>query len=153
MKIFGFTLWGSSKSSLTPLQEDFLNKYTSGIWKFNSQNGTVSVDGDFNCDKQNLDSLLGITFDFVTGNFSCANNNLPSLMGSPRKVGGNFDCTKNPLENLEGAPLEISGTFWSDFFGLRSVEWTNEGIKEARTRGPIAHKMIDSFVSWSGKQI
>lgn len=148
MKIFGFTFWESSQSSLTPLQQDFLNKSTLGTWELDSKTKKITVKGDFKCDNQNLDSFLGLKFDFVTGNFSCANNHLTSLKGSPTKVGGNFDCSRNPLSTFAGAPIEIGGTFWSDFLGLKSVEWTPEGIEEAKTRGKKAHQMIQSFVNW-----
>jgi hypothetical protein len=151
MKIFGFTICKSSKPSLTPEQKNFLNTSTQGSWKIDTKTRRVSIEGNFVCDKQNLDSFMGLEFDVVTGNFSCAHNQLVSLIGGPRKVGGNFDCTANPLLSLEGAPLEIGGTLWCDVFGLKSVEWNAAGFQEAKTRGPLANHMIESFLNWKSR--
>lgn len=47
----------------------------------------------------------------VEGDFDCNHNNLTSLKGAPKSVDGDFDCSFNNLTSLEGAPTKVGGNF------------------------------------------
>ena len=104
-----YKLWEQSRE-LTPEQEGFLNRYVKGTWRINSE-GLVDVEGDFDCARSGIKSLMGIRFGTVSGNFNCSSNQLTSLEGVPREVKGNFYCHWNQLTSLEGAPREVKGNF------------------------------------------
>lgn len=100
------------------------------------------VDGDFNCLKNNLTSLVGAPYKVgggfycsgnkltsleeapreVGGDFSCSYGKLTSLEGAPRKVGGYFDCSSNKLTSLVGGPIEVDGNFNCSTNNLTSFE-------------------------------
>ena len=105
-------------NELTQKQQDFLTKYTRGIWSFDPSTGLVNVKGDFNIDSQctngklrTIDGFMGVKFGIVSGYFSCRNNQYTSLEGAPYKTGKGFDCSANHLTSLEGAPKIVGGEF------------------------------------------
>ncbi len=71
---------------------------------------TVDVDGDVNIIDVNLVSFP-VQFGVVSGDFECDGNELVSLVGCPVSVGGDFDCYCNELVSLAGAPLSVGGDF------------------------------------------
>ena len=101
-----------ASNTLSPQQQDFLDRYTEGTWSVNPATGLVDVQGKFNCSGRGLKSLYGIQFGQVTGDFYCAYNSLTSLEGAPQKVGGEFDCDYNQLTSLAGAPKTVKGGFY-----------------------------------------
>jgi hypothetical protein len=113
-------------------QLSWLDKCTTGSWRYNSSTGKVDIDGSFNCSNQRLTDFKGVEFGEISDEFRCTGNNLKSLEGSPVKVngtmsvrdniiesldgspeyvGGDFNCSDNKLETMEGAPREIGGDF------------------------------------------
>jgi hypothetical protein len=74
------------------------------------------VQGKFNCDKCELESLENAPHT-VTDNFSCYGNFLESLQGGPSAVGessmggGSYSCSINFLKNFEAAPTQFTGYF------------------------------------------
>lgn len=58
------------------------------------------VNGQFNCSKNHLTSLLGAPFE-INGNFGCENNQLTSLKDGPKKINGSYLCAHNQLTSLE----------------------------------------------------
>jgi len=111
-----------SQTELTPEQIEWLDKCTRGSWTLNPQTGLVDVDGDFNCESQNLTDFKGVRFGVVTGYFDCHRNKLTSLEGAPQSVGGVFTCSHNYLTSLEGAPQSVGGSFYIDGNKLTSLE-------------------------------
>lgn len=142
---------------LTQRQNDFLNKYTIGVWKINPLNGLVDIEGDFHYSilrREVKSPLRGIRFGEVTGDFyfeaqpsslddlsgfpykvgkdfSCSRCGVNSLKGGPKEVGGNYNCSFNRgLKNFKYAPERINGDFIARFnSGLESFEGLPEWIK------------------------
>ena len=118
-----FRIYESQETSgLTKEQVKFLNKCISGTWSVNPSNGLVDVQGDFNCSRERLESLLDISFGHVSGDFDCYDNQLTSLAGAPQKVDGDFNCFHNNLKSLEGAPRTVGGNFDCSPNDLKSLE-------------------------------
>ena len=154
---------------LTKKQEEFLNKYTKGSWKYNPTSGLVDVVGDFDCGQERLKTLSGVKFGKVSGDFDCRNNQLTSLEGAPLEVGGYFECERNQLTSLEGAPQEVRGIFSCeknrlttlkgapqkvgehfvcDVFRLRDGEWNLNGwLKVLKEGSSEAQKLISTLMS------
>lgn len=113
--------------SLTGKQIDFLEKCTVGKygkseWKFHSFTGLVDVYGDFDCSDNDLEDFNGIKFGVVDGNFNCSKNKLTSLVGSPKQVNGSFICAYNQLTSLEGVPQKIVKIFNCSYNQLTTLE-------------------------------
>ena len=108
--------------TITKEQKEFLNKYTLGTWKLNSNTGLVDINGNFSCSRRGLSDFLGIEFGTVEGYFDCSNNKLVSLEGAPIEVRGYFDCSSNQLVSLVGAPQEVRGNFNCSHNKLVSLE-------------------------------
>ena len=123
-------MFESAGSGLTQEQEEFLNKYTEGSWKYNTATGLVDVVGDFDCERKKLQSLAGIKFGKVSGNFVCGFNQLTSLEGAPQKVGGDFYCRNNGLTSLKGAPREVGRDFNCSRNELTSLEGAPQRVEE-----------------------
>jgi hypothetical protein len=162
-----FSLFESrTPGTLTPEQEAFLNRYTTGTWSVNPATGLVDVRGSFDCSYRKLESLAGIQFGTVTGSFSCFTNQLTTLAGAPRTVEGDFDCSVNQLTTLDGAPQTVEGDFdcstnklttligapqtvgrfWCHAFRLEHGEWNPTGWLEVlRTGSPEAQKLIQTL--------
>jgi hypothetical protein len=79
------------------------------------------VDGDFDCSKCGLISLMGCPED-VSGDFNASNNNLPDLLYGPSVVSGNYDVSHNKLMSLKGAPTKIYGNFDCSYNSLRRLQ-------------------------------
>ena len=92
-------------------QLNWLDECAAGSWKLNPQTGLINVDGNFDCNEQDLTDLKGIKFGKVSGDFYCYRNELTSLEGAPQTVGGDFRCGSNQLTSLEGAPQTVNGDF------------------------------------------
>jgi len=110
-----------SETGLTQEQEAFLNRYTKGTWSYNPATGLVDVNGDFDCNDQNLKDFKGIKFGKVSGHFDCSLNSLTSLAGAPQKVRRNFNCYRNSLTSLAGAPQEVGWSFYCHRNNLTSL--------------------------------
>jgi hypothetical protein len=104
----------SSQETLDEDQIKWLNECTRGSWKLNPSTGLLDVDGDFNCEQQNLADFKGVRFGHVNGYFDCHNNQLTSLEGAPQTVGWGFYCDNNQLTSLVGAPQTVSHFYCSD---------------------------------------
>ena len=102
----------SSQETLDEDQIKWLNECTRGSWKLNPSTGLLDVDGDFNCEQQNLADFKGVRFGHVNGYFDCHNNQLTSLEGAPQTVNGHFDCDNNQLTSLVGAPQTVGVSFY-----------------------------------------
>jgi len=111
-----------ASNTLSPQQQDFLDRYTEGTWSVNPATGLVDVQGKFNCYGRGLKSLYGIQFGQVTGDFWCNSNLLTSLAGAPQTVVGSFYCDENLLTSLVGAPQTVAGGFNCDHNLLTSLE-------------------------------
>jgi hypothetical protein len=119
--ILPFQLFEAS-TSLTEDQIKWLNSCTEGSWKLNPSTGLIDVDGDFDCNRQNLTDFKGVRFGHVNGYFYCYHNQLTSLVGAPQKVGGDFYCDNNQLTSLEGAPQKVGDGFYCHNNQLTSLE-------------------------------
>jgi hypothetical protein len=126
-RIKTFRTFESVTGGLTPEQESWLDKCTSGTWSLNAE-GLVDVNGNFSCYKQGLSDLKGVRFGKVKGDFKCSVNKLTSLEGAPGEVSGYFDCSDNNLTSLEGAPLEVGGYFWCSGNNLTSLVGAPEEV-------------------------
>jgi len=164
-----YRVFESSVSGLTKKQEEFLNNYTLGRWKYDPTSGLVDVGGSFDCEHRKLKTLSRVKFGKVSGNFFCRYNKLTSLEGSPQEVGGNFGCYNNDLTSLkgapqkvgwgfycyynnltslEGAPREVGGEFVCDAFELGKGQWNPEGwLKILKEGSPKAQKLILTLMS------
>lgn len=81
-----------------------------------SNNRLTSLEGcpdivtkDFNCSRNNLDSLF--EGPDKVGDFDCSFNSLKSLSYAPKDVKGYFDCSNNQISSLKGSPRTIRGYF------------------------------------------
>jgi hypothetical protein len=88
-------------------QISWLDKYTTGSWKYNPLTGKIDVNGSFDCSNQGLADFKGVEFGEVKDQFRCYGNKLTSLEGSPKKV-NDFVCGRNLLKNLIGGPVEVN---------------------------------------------
>lgn len=107
--------------SLTQKQEEFLNKFTIGQWKFDSSTGLVNVDGNFDCSESDLIDFKNVNFGKISGYFVCSNNNLTSLKGAPQTGEGTFHCSINNLTSLKGAPQTVGEDFYCTDNNLMSL--------------------------------
>ena len=114
--------------ALTPDQQNFLDRGTSGIWSINPLTGLVDIQGDFNFPRQGIENLHGIRFGSVSGNFDCSNNELTSLEGAPQTVGRDFSCRHNQLTSLEGAPQTVGRDSDCGYTQLTSLEGAPQTI-------------------------
>jgi hypothetical protein len=92
-------------------QLSWLDKCTTGSWRYNPATGKVDVKGDFNCSNQRLTDFKGVEFGEISGEFRCTGNNLKSLEGSPVKVNGTMSVRDNVIESLVGSPEYVGGDF------------------------------------------
>jgi len=96
-----------------PIYRDYLKNFDDWLEIKNSgRYNPDKYDGDFDCRKENLPSLIGSPIE-VTGTFMCEQNFLRTLHGGPQKVGGTFDCTNNLLTSLEFAPKTTGSIFYA----------------------------------------
>ena len=109
-------------------QLSWLDKCTTGSWKYNPSTGKVDVKGTFNCQFQDLTDFKGVEFGDVTEDFRCSHNKLTSLAGSPEYVGEVFWCEDNRLTSLEGGPRLVGDKYSA--YGNEIVSL--EGLPERR---------------------
>ena len=119
-----------SSVALTPEQIEWLDKCTKGTWQMNPQTGEVDVEGDFNCNMQEISDFKGVRFGKVVGSFYCWNNQLTTLVGAPQEVGSDFYCSNNQLSSLEGAPLEVGVSFYCNNNRLTSLEGAPQKVRD-----------------------
>ena len=79
-------------------------------YKINKEDGSIFIEGDVKLWGLKL-TKIPFNFSEVTGDFECEYNRLESLVGCPRTVGGDFLCHENKLTTLEGAPRTVGGKF------------------------------------------
>jgi len=65
----------------------------------------VNVKGDVYLRDRKI-SLLPVKFCHVEGEFDCKRNNLTSLLGAPNTINGHFICSENQLTSLDFSPQE-----------------------------------------------
>lgn len=65
-------------------------------------NGNVTVHGDVNLSRREINGSLPVQFDIVKGHFNCSNNALNSLKGFPTEVWGDLCCHGNNLQSMKG---------------------------------------------------
>jgi hypothetical protein len=109
-------------------QLSWLDKCTTGSWRYNPSTGKVDVKGTFNCQFQDLTDFKGVEFGDVTEDFRCSHNKLTSLAGSPEYVGEVFWCEDNRLTSLEGGPRIVGDKYSAHANEIVSLE----GLPERR---------------------
>jgi len=123
----------SGATGLTPEQREFLNANTVGSrlrWKENPD-GTVDVIGDFILqESEDVENLMGITFNRVTRRFSLAGSSINSTAGFPRFVGGDLDLSYTPIESMVGGPDVIMGTLCFEGSNLETLEGMPDEIQK-----------------------
>lgn len=85
------------------------------------------VDGYFDISDNQLISLEGSP-EVVTRDFNCSKNNLESLFDGPKEV-GDFDCSYNKLKNLSYAPKDVKGYFNCSNNDITSLKGSPRTIK------------------------
>ncbi len=88
---------------------------------------TITVEGSFHCDDNQLTSLAGAP-QSVGGSFYCSDNQLTSLEGAPQSVEGNFHCSRNQLTSLAGAPQSVGYSFHCSDNQLTSLEGAPQSV-------------------------
>ena len=78
------------------------------------------VTKDFNCSKNNLDSLFDAPKE--VGDFDCSDNNLKDLSYAPKVVRGFFDCSNNKITSIKGTPRSIKGYFKCSHNNITSLK-------------------------------
>lgn len=87
------------------------------------------VEGDFNCNDNQLTSLKGAPKG-VRASFSCNNNQLASLEEAPKYVGESFFCADNKLKSLKGSPEDLKKSFNCVRNNLINLKWITSSIPE-----------------------
>ena len=83
--------------------------------------------GDFDISELGLTTLPASLKQLkIGGDFLCNNNNLDSLVGAPVSVGGDFFCSINKLDSLVGAPTSVGGSFYCRD---NAVKFTEEQVR------------------------
>ena len=147
--ILSFALFEARRAwgNLTPKQAEWLDRHVDGTWQLNPSTGLVDVDGDFDCEDQDLSDLKGVRFGVVKGDFYCQENHLTSLVGAPREVGSIFSCDDNELTSLEGAPQEVKGYFSCEHNQLTSLVGAPREVGGSFNCGdnPVSEKTLKSI--------
>lgn len=121
------------KAIIAWLQKYEIKNYT--LFSHAQYGFVVSVEGHVELSGQNLE-YISVKFDYVTGDFNCELNQLKSLIGAPHTVLGCFRCYRNQLTNLIGCPQKILGRLWCSDNLLTSLE----GCPETLDGSLIAYK-------------
>jgi hypothetical protein len=87
-----------------------------------------NINGDFDCNSNNLTSLKGSPKE-VHGHFTCSSNRLKNLSFAPTVVDGNFDCVDNRLTSLKGAPTNVGWNFDCSYNLLNSLKWCPKKVE------------------------
>ena len=85
-----------------------------------NDNLIVDVDGDVDISIRVL-SQIPVQFGVINGNFNCNDDNLKSLEGSPEIIKGDFLCEYNQLTSLKGSPKECKN-FYCSYNSLTSLK-------------------------------
>ena len=109
-------------------QLSWLDKCTTGSWKYNPSTGKVDVKGTFNCQFQDLTDFKGVEFGDVTEDFRCSHNKLTSLAGSPEYVGEVFWCEDNRLTSLEDGPRLVGDKYSAYGNEIIGEMWKGDGM-------------------------
>jgi hypothetical protein len=75
----------------------------------------IITEGSFNCSNNKIVNLIGSPTE-VDNNFYCSNNHLTDLQNGPKLVKQDFHCEGNPIETLEGIKTKVLGIFFSNQF-------------------------------------
>lgn len=123
MGISGYTISSNGKVTVTRSVNLRDKELTSIPVQF------LSVDGDFDCSKNQLTSLMGVPRE-VKKSFNCHTNLLTSLQFAPDYVGFNFVCSSNQLlTSLEWVPKTIFGIFHCDGTNITSLVGISDVFK------------------------
>ncbi len=103
-------------------------KYNIKNYTINSDN-SVDVDGGVDLWDKKLESIP-LNFNIVNGNFECDDNNLTSLKGCPVRVGNGFYCYHNNLTSLQYSPQYMeNGYFSCGWNKIESLQYCTELIR------------------------
>lgn len=111
----------SKEQDLHTLCEEYDIKYYSI-----NDDYTIDVDGNVDIGHKHIRGVLPIKFNRVEGHFNCEENNLTSLLGCPNYVGGAFNCCNNDLKTLEHSPNYVG----EDFYCVGNYISSLKGITE-----------------------
>ena len=92
-----------------------------------------TVQGDFWCQNNNIDSLVGAPRE-VGGSFYCDHTDITSLEGAPIKVGASFGCFFTKIRSLKGAPIKVGEYFWCHRTDITSLEGIGNHFKDGYIR-------------------
>ena len=127
---FDILVEGFFSSLLKPTEKPYVVSSNGNVtWtrtKGNLKGAPEEVEGNFDCSRNDLQSLEGAPKK-VRGSFYCSQNRLTTLKGSPYTVGEDFYCYSNLIVSLEGAPEEVGGEFNCESNPIKSLK----GIPEA----------------------
>ncbi len=125
----GIENWSINKDGLVDVRGNvnIIYEYTKLPLKFGHVTGNFSCPTLSALSSKKLTTLEGSPIR-VDGDFNCQLNNLTDLKGAPTEVGGHFRCIYNPLTSLEGAPRMIGGDFHLHFDKLKSFRFSPEEI-------------------------
>jgi hypothetical protein len=116
-----------------------------GIKNFTiNKDGSVDVNGDVDISHRNL-IQIPIEFNVVHGNFNCSRNNLNTLKGCPKYIHGGFNCSNNLLWDFKYFPSSSLHN-WKTIIYTNGMNISSVGIL-AIGRNPFDE--ILSLVSYS----
>lgn len=118
----------SSRSGLTKVQKEFLNRWVKGRWSYDPETGLVNVRGNFTCHDYGLTSIRGLSFGYISGNVDLTDTKITSLTGFPHTVGGDFLIMRNQISSLEGGPKQVGGDFDCSENKLNSLKGAPEKV-------------------------
>lgn len=91
------------------------------------KNGPTIVEGEFNCQCNELKNLL-FSPTYVGKNFFCNTNKITSLKGCPEIIHGKFDCSQNLLKDLSFGPHTVHSNFNASMNKLKSLKGIAKNI-------------------------
>ena len=92
-----------------------------------NDDGSIDVEGNVDLSDEGLDELP-LKFGKINGDFNCNLNNITSLDGAPYHVELTFDCSENKLSNLEGCPKYVGESFYCYLNFLNNLEGSPEYV-------------------------
>ena len=106
MKLYNYTKFNESVDDIHALCKRYgIKNYTINL------DGSIDVDDNVYLNGIKL-TKIPIKFNRVSGDFECYKNQLESLKGCPKWLGGEFSCSNSHLTTLEGCPEYIGGDFY-----------------------------------------
>jgi len=115
--------------------------------EFINENNKWIYEGDFDVYFRFIKNggfIEGKIPDEVTGTFNCNGNNLTSLIGGPNKIGRHFYCNDNNLTSLEGGPSFVSGRFICKNNKLISLEGAPLKVNHLKSDLKIENSFINN---------